>query len=216
MAGSLAGREPPVFEYAGLSYRTHEEVYQPEDDTWLLVDLIQGLSLQGKLVLEVGCGAGLALLAAVKNGARGVGTDRNPWAVRLLRENARLNALGPRVQAVRADLLTGLDLGTVDLVVFNPPYLPTTPEERVRGELNHAFDGGVSGDAVIDRFLGHLEARHATGAPVPETVLVLSNHNDAGRVHRGLEALGLSRVQQTGKRRYLFHQVWAERFSPSG
>lgn len=206
----------PVFEYAGLRYRTHDDVYQPEDDTWLLVDMIQGLELQGKRVLELGCGAGLGLLAAVQNGARGIGSDRNPWAVRLLLENARLNGLQSNVQAVRGDLVSGFHLRGVDLLVFNPPYLPTAPEDRVQGDLNLAFDGGLSGDVVIDRFLAQLEDAHATGGRVPETLLVLSNHNDRERVHRRLEALGLKGVAQSEKRRYLFHQVWVERLSPSG
>lgn len=215
MEGRQTERESPVFEYGGLRYRTHEEVYQPEDDTWLLVDMIQDLAVKDKRVMEIGCGAGLALLAAVKSGARGVGSDRNPWAVRLLMENARLNGLQANVQAVRSDLLGAFVLDPVDLLVFNPPYLPTAPEERVRGELNYAFDGGESGDVVIERFLTELGAASAQGQRIPETVLVLSNHNDAGRVHRRLGALGLSCVQKTQKRRYLFHQVWVERFAPS-
>lgn len=204
-----------VFEYGGLRYVMHDEVYQPEDDTWLMVDMIQGLALKDKRVLEIGCGAGLGLLAAVKNGAMGVGSDRNPFAVRLLLENASLNGVRDRVAGVRADLLTAFDLRPVDLLVFNPPYLPTAPEDRVQGELNHAFDGGASGDVVIDRFLGMLERAHEAGVQVPETILVLSNHNDQGKVHRRLKALGLTPVQQSEKRRYLFHQVWVERFSRS-
>ncbi|VVB97998.1 Uncharacterised protein [uncultured archaeon] len=37
--------------------------------------------------------------------------------------------------------------------MFNPPYLPTTEEERVQGKLNLAFDGGRNGREVTDRFL---------------------------------------------------------------
>ncbi len=205
----------PVFEYAGLRYRTHDEVYQPEDDTWLLVDMIQGLELQGKRVLEIGCGAGLGVLAAVRKGAKGVGSDRNRPAVALLLENARLNGSESNVQAVHADLLTAFDLRGVDLLVFNPPYLPTAPEDRVQGELNLAFDGGASGDVVIDRFLTQLEAHQEAGGRVPETLLVLSNHNDREMVHRRLKTLGLKGAAQSEKQRYLFHQVWVERFSPS-
>lgn len=208
--------ESPDYEYAGLRYHVHDEVYQPEDDTWLLVDMIQRLPLQGKRVLEIGCGAGLGLLAAVQNGARGIGSDRNPWAVRLLVENARLNRLQSDVQAVRGDLLSAFDLREVDLLVFNPPYLPTAPEDRVQGELNFAFDGGLSGDVVINRFLGQLENGPTRGGRVPEILLVLSNHNDRAMVHSRLEALGLRGVAQSEKRRYLFHQVWVERFSPCG
>ncbi|MDL2261786.1 methyltransferase [Methanimicrococcus sp. OttesenSCG-928-J09] len=42
---------------------------------------------------------------------------------------------------------------TFDLILFNPPYLPTAEDEKVDGPLNYAFDGGISGRDSIDRFL---------------------------------------------------------------
>jgi release factor glutamine methyltransferase len=38
--------------------------------------------------------------------------------------------------------------------VFNPPYLPTQPEERIDDWLEHALDGGLTGRVVIGRFAG--------------------------------------------------------------
>ena len=40
-----------------------------------------------------------------------------------------------------------------DLMIFNPPYLPTSEEEKVPGWLNYAFDGGVDGRASLRPFL---------------------------------------------------------------
>jgi release factor glutamine methyltransferase len=56
------------------------------------------------------------------------------------------------VRVVRADLCHGL-CGPFDLVIFNPPYLPTAEDERLPEWLNRAFDGGPGGREVIARFL---------------------------------------------------------------
>jgi release factor glutamine methyltransferase len=71
-------------------------------------------------------------------------TDISPDAAR----NARLNG----VSVVRTDLFRGI-CGPFDLVIFNPPYLPTAEDERLPTWLNRAFDGGPTGREVIARFL---------------------------------------------------------------
>ena len=70
-------------------------------------------------------------------------TDINPHAV--------LCAHKAGIDVVRTDLFTGIR-GPFDLVLFNPPYLPTQPEERMDDWLEYALDGGESGRAVIERF----------------------------------------------------------------
>ncbi|MDD1702233.1 MAG: methylase, partial [Methanoregula sp.] len=43
------------------------------------------------------------------------------------------------------------------LVLFNPPYLPTQPEEKIDDWLEYALDGGPTGRAVIERFAENVE-----------------------------------------------------------
>ncbi|MGB4756814.1 MAG: methylase, partial [Candidatus Methanoculleus thermohydrogenotrophicum] len=38
-------------------------------------------------------------------------------------------------------------------IIFNPPYLPTLPRERIDDWLEYALDGGPTGRAVIERFV---------------------------------------------------------------
>ena len=52
---------------------------------------------------------------------------------------------------VRSDLICGIR-STFDLIVFNPPYLPTQPEEMIDDWLEHALNGGLTGRFVIQRF----------------------------------------------------------------
>jgi release factor glutamine methyltransferase len=118
------------------------QVYSPEADSVLLLDAARAEAGSDDLVLEVGTGSGL-IAADISRKSRIIATDINPHAV--------ISARDAGVDVVRTDLFAGIR-GPFDLVLFNPPYLPTRPEERVDDWLEYALDGGRSGRAVIERF----------------------------------------------------------------
>jgi release factor glutamine methyltransferase len=118
------------------------QVYQPEADTCLLLEAARAEVKGGDRVLEVGTGSGviareLAIVTTV------TATDISPHAVLCTRGNG--------VEVLRCDLLAAVR-GPFDLIVFNPPYLPTQPEERIDDWLEYALDGGPDGRVVIGRF----------------------------------------------------------------
>ncbi|MCU0632315.1 MAG: class I SAM-dependent methyltransferase [Methanolinea sp.] len=121
---------------------THPQVYLPHEDTYLLLEAVLPEVKQGDRILEVGCGSGYIAARLAERGEV-LATDINPHAVRETR------TLG--VEVVRADLLDGVR-GPFDLVIFNPPYLPTLPEERIDDWLEFALDGGKDGTEVIRKF----------------------------------------------------------------
>lgn len=84
-------------------------------------------------------------------------TDINP--------HAALCARDPGVQVVRSNLFAGIR-GTFDLIIFNPPYLPTRPEERIDDWLEYALDGGATGRDVIERFAAGVEQVLAPGGRI--------------------------------------------------
>ena len=45
----------------------------------------------------------------------------------------------------------------VDLLIFNPPYVPTPPEEMNRVDIYASWAGGEDGREIIDRFLPTVE-----------------------------------------------------------
>lgn len=81
----------------------------------------------GERVLEAGCGAGGALLAAAvrRPGAGFVGIERDPEALALAQENVALNGLQDRVQVLAGDVgvpFAKLGLPAFDAAMANPPF----------------------------------------------------------------------------------------------
>jgi len=162
----------------------HADVYRPSDDTFLLAAAVHAQARAGQRFLEVGCGAGLVSLVAARAGCLVTCTDANPHAVALARHNAKQNGLA--VTAVETDLLAGL-AGPFDLVAFNPPYLPTDPDERLPGVINLAFDGGRDGNETVLRFAAQLGAL----AHRPACVLVVhSSLSDPAPLRAALARFG--------------------------
>lgn len=113
------------------------------------------------LVVDVGTGSGCIILSLAKEAGRGVflGTDISPEAISLARENAALCGLEDKVKFAVADGLDEFDPESVDVIVSNPPYIPTaecdTLDPRVKDhEPRNALDGGVSGLDFYERFVG--------------------------------------------------------------
>lgn len=121
-----------------------DQVYSPAEDSYLLLRAALREVRPIDQVLEVGTGSGYVAAGLIEYAAQVIATDINPHAI----ESARSHGL----EVIRTDLFAGLS-GPFDLVIFNPPYLPTAPEERIDDWLEHALDGGPTGRAVIERFI---------------------------------------------------------------
>jgi len=134
-------------EYKNAHIKLADEVYKPAEDSFLLADAAVRDAREGMRVLEVGTGTGFvsAVLKANVN-VELVATEINPYAARCARSNG--------IEVIRTDMFRGLKSGPCfDLIIFNPPYLPTPDEEKVPGWLNYAFDGGRDGRTAVEHFL---------------------------------------------------------------
>lgn len=106
----------------------------------------------GERVLEAGCGAGGALLAAAvrREETRLVGVERDSAAAALARENASANGLADRVEVIEGDVQAGfraLGLTPFDAVMANPPFFDDPNELRAPApEKTGAWmaDGGLA------------------------------------------------------------------------
>ncbi|MGQ0536439.1 MAG: HemK2/MTQ2 family protein methyltransferase [Methanobacteriota archaeon] len=185
-------------EWQGLPYATDPDVYPPSDDTWLLLSALDAQA--GERAIEIGCGTGLVAIEAARRGARVAATDRNPRAVRLTDENAAAN--GVSIDVAAGDLF-GPFGGPFDLVLFNPPYVPTAPEDRVEGPLDEALSGGSTGLDVVLRFLPEARRRLAVGGRI---LLVASDRQDAATRSRAFSESGFS-AETVAERAFFFERI---------
>ncbi|VDO77817.1 unnamed protein product [Heligmosomoides polygyrus] len=146
----------PLYRLNAVQQQT---VYEPAEDTFLLLDAIEKdiqklRDMSPQIVLEIGCGSGV--VSAFLNKALGrhvtsLATDYNPDALDCTIETGRLNDV--KIEVVRTDLDNGLDHleNKVDILLFNPPYVPT--EEEPKSNLERCWAGGPNGRGAVDRFL---------------------------------------------------------------
>ncbi|MFM8931613.1 MAG: N5-glutamine methyltransferase family protein, partial [Gemmataceae bacterium] len=132
----------------------------PRRDTELLVDEAIRLAkpLPSPLIADIGTGTGCVAVALAHRlpGARIVAVDISPEALETARGNAARLGVGERVEYRQGDLLQPLAGLRPDLIVSNPPYIPTADiaglEPGVRDhEPALALDGGTDGLRVIER-----------------------------------------------------------------
>lgn len=151
---------PSLFHYHDLVIELHLEVYDPAEDSFLLLESLQ-LNPQD-VVLEIGTGCGLIALGCAQKGCKVFCTDINPFAVQVTRRNISRNQRllhGP-IEVRHGDLFSAFkDHERFNVIIFNPPYLPTTKEERTGGWFDIATDGGWDGLKVTKRFLEGLSRR---------------------------------------------------------
>ncbi|BBN03523.1 release factor glutamine methyltransferase [Marchantia polymorpha subsp. ruderalis] len=142
----------------------HPEVYEPCDDSFALVDALLAdkvnlLERQPSLCLEVGCGSGyvitsLALLMGGGHGTHYIATDISSAAAQVTCNT--LASHGVEADVIVTNLVTGLEkrlAGSVDVLVFNPPYVPTPEDEVGAAGITASWAGGDRGRTVIDRML---------------------------------------------------------------
>ena len=149
----------------------NDGVYPPAADTYLLLDAITIDS--SDIVLDVGCGAGLATLVAASKAQRVVSVDISHLAVKNTIQNLRNNGLGQNASVVQSDLFGGLsDTGKFSVIMFNPPYLPT---DEMTTEMDHALIGGDDGSELTEKFVYDASSYITQGGSLYVVVSTLEN-----------------------------------------
>jgi release factor glutamine methyltransferase len=159
----LAG-EPVAYilgrkEFWSIDFEVDARVLVPRPDTETLVE--QGLEILAKLdkparIADIGTGSGAIAIALKKERPADdiVAVDASPDALAVAQANA--TRLKLPVTFLQGDLVSPLE-GRFDLIVSNPPYIPSkdidTLSAEVRSEPRMALDGGADGLDLVRRLV---------------------------------------------------------------
>ncbi|MGW6898143.1 HemK2/MTQ2 family protein methyltransferase [Streptomyces sp. NPDC054919] len=152
-------------------------VYAPQEDTAMLISALRREHLSPQAdVLDVGTGTGAVAIAAAHHGAaRVVAIDASAAAVLTTRLNALLSGHARAIRVRRGDLtepVTGLRF---DMVLANPPYVPSADVRMAGRGAARAWEAGIDGRAVIDRLCAEVPALLRPGGVLLAVHSVMSN-----------------------------------------
>lgn len=200
-----AAREPlqhilGAVEFAGVQVRCTAQALVPRPETeWLAERVIHLLTEQpAAQMLEIGTGSGAIALSVARAcpGVAVVATDLSEEALALARSNAESNDLRARVDFRAGDLFAPLRAGEAfDLIVSNPPYIPSAEIAVLPPEVRHdpvlALDGGADGLDVIRRLIADARKHLKPGGWL---VMEIGYRQD-GAVRSLLETAGWSAIE---------------------
>lgn len=162
-------------------------MYRPGSDSLLLAAEVAVRVRPADRVLDVFTGSGIqAITAAVGGAAEVLAIDVSRAAMLSVVVNSRLN--GVNVRPLRGELFQPVAGRRFDLILANPPFVPSAAEPgRVRGAAR-AWEGGADGRRLLDPFLRELPDHLAPGGRV---LIVHSSTSDVTATLATLDSAGL-------------------------
>lgn len=137
-------------EFMGLTFHVNSNVLIPRQDTETLVEEALKVVKPGMKIMDMCTGSGCVLISILKNAhdVEGIGYDISKQAINVAKENAKFN----EVPAVfeRSDLFEDVVENDFDVIVSNPPYIPTDLVATLMPEVSQfepreALDGKGDG-----------------------------------------------------------------------
>jgi release factor glutamine methyltransferase len=144
-------------EFYGREFRVTRDVLIPRPETEHLVEAATARIQPRDLVLDVGTGSGaIAITLAIETRARVFATDISTAALCVAQSNAaRLSA---SIGFLACDLADAIREHSIDVLVSNPPYVPTTDQPNLQREVRDyeppvALYGGPTGLEIYQRLI---------------------------------------------------------------
>jgi release factor glutamine methyltransferase len=168
-----AGREPLQYitghkEFWSLDFKTNKHVLIPRPETELLVEEAIAITRRidnGKhplLILDIGTGCGAIAISLAKELKNGLiyATDISKEAIMVAKDNANMHEVEKNITFLNGHLFEPVldKAGFFDLVVSNPPYIPTADFMELAPEIRDfeprdALNGGEDGLGIISHIV---------------------------------------------------------------
>jgi release factor glutamine methyltransferase len=154
----------PTPDLSHFTRHDYNQIYEPDADSFLLLDALELkfneiLQLKPLIILEFGSGSGLATTFVAKHfcptSCLFFAIDINPYACYSTKRTFQQNNLHEKhclniIQCNLSDPLIDRLTGKVDLILFNPPYVPTETSD-VKEVIERTYAGGKQGIEVIKK-----------------------------------------------------------------
>ena len=158
-------REPVAYitgkkEFWSEDFIVNRETLVPRPETELLIyKVIDFFKYRRINILDIGTGSGCILLSILKklNFSRGNGIDISAKAIQIAKVNSNNLNLSNRAKFKICDL-NKYDVGKYDLIVSNPPYIPSKDLKNLSHDIINfepilALDGGLDGIDLITKVI---------------------------------------------------------------
>ncbi|QPF92265.1 peptide chain release factor N(5)-glutamine methyltransferase [Bradyrhizobium commune] len=199
IAGEPVARILGTREFWGLPFRLSEATLVPRPDTETVVERALELFRERPTsdrprIADIGTGSGAILLALLHEipDAFGVGTDLSLNALGTAKRNAAALGLAGRAAFVACSYASALS-GPFDLIVSNPPYIPSAEIPKLSTEVREhdphlALDGGNDGYDAYRALIPQAAARLAPGG----ALIVEAGQGQASNIEALMTTAGLS------------------------
>lgn len=200
LIGQRATGEPVQYlmgytEFMGMTFEVDEHVLIPRQDTEVLVETALSFVKPEHRVLDMCTGSGCIILsmAALGRLASGTGVDISPDALAVAARNRNRHQLY-QVDFIESNLFENVS-GRYDMIVSNPPYIPTEEIDTLMREVRDhepmlALDGSDDGLAFYRRL-----AKNAGSYLEPNGMLLMEiGWNQAEAVTELLQAAGFTDI----------------------
>ena len=147
--------------FAGLPFEVDERVLIPRSP---IAEMIEGhfrpwLHAEPRRILDLCAGSGCIGIACAMAfpEAQVDAVELDARALKVLERNIARHGVQDRVTALRSDLFDAIEDGRYDLIVSNPPYVPTARVDAMPPEYKHepriALESGADGMDAVTRIL---------------------------------------------------------------
>ncbi|KAF9071358.1 S-adenosyl-L-methionine-dependent methyltransferase [Rhodocollybia butyracea] len=189
----------PTPDLSHLSAQDYEHVYEPAEDTFLLLDALEAdlddlKAMNATLFLEVGSGSGcVSAFAAHILGSSTLylSTDINARACNCTRRTGAQNKV--TLDSIQTSFINGFHprlKRSVDIICFNPPYVPTISVEASEAQglrgIEGSWAGGSGGMQVTNVFLDMV---HELLSPNGRFYLVAVKENNIPEIQERMKTL---------------------------
>ena len=154
-----------VCPFMDLEFYVNPATLIPRPDTEVLVRAVSDYIAEQAHPLtlwDIGCGSGCIgiTLAHMHKNLTVVEIDISSMALETAKRTAKRYGLKERIHFLHQDILQGMPEGKADIIVSNPPYIPTKDIDSLQTEVKHfeprsALDGGEDGLLFYRHIIRH-------------------------------------------------------------